>query len=126
MNSDLFSLGRLFLFLLLPKEQFLKFLCMPIKPKQKSTAEKLIKSYPLLQLITEMTQAGQRIGMNQLLKKFHDLKQSGEIRFNKDVVRQLSEFSLRKSGDTSQYLLELVHISWVIIFRVAYKKWVYV
>ena len=111
MNSDLFSLGRLFLFILLPKEQFLKFLCMPIKPKQKSTAEKLIKSYPLLQLITQMTQARQRIGMDQLLKRFPDLKQSGEIRFNKDVVRQLSEFSLRKSGDTSQYLLELVHIS---------------
>ena len=96
MNSDLFSLGRLFLFILLPKKLFLKFLCMPIELNQKSAAVKLIQSYPLLQLITEMTRVTQRITMNSLLKRFDELKQTGEIRFNNDVIRQLNEFSSRK------------------------------
>ena len=111
MNSDLFSLGRLFLFVLLPKKLFLKFLCMPIELQQKSAAVKLIQSYPLLQLITEMTRVTQRITMNSLLKRFDELKQTGEIRFNNDVVRQLNEFSSQKFENTADYLLKLDHIS---------------
>ena len=84
---------------------------MPIELKQKSAAVKLIQSYPLLQLITEMTRVTQRITMNSLLKRFDELKQTGEIRFNNDVVRQLNEFSSKKFEDTSDYLLKLDHIS---------------
>ena len=111
MNSDLFSLGRLFLFMLLPKKLFLKFLCSPIEPNQKSAAVKLIKSYPLLQLITDMTRATERIDMDTLLKRYNDLKQKAEIRYNNDVIRQLNEFSSRKFEDTSDYLMKLDHIS---------------
>ena len=84
---------------------------MPIELKQKSAAVKLIQSYPLLQLITEMTRVTQRITMNSLLKRFDELKQAGEIRFNNDVVHQLNEFSSKKFEDTSDYLLKLDHIS---------------
>ena len=84
---------------------------MPIELKQKAAAEKLIQSYPLLQLITEMTRVTQRITMNSLLKRFDEMKQTGEIRFNNDVVRQLNEFSSRKFQDTKDYLLKLDHIS---------------
>ena len=111
MNSDLFSLGRLFLFMILPRKLFLKFLCMPIEPKRKSAAVKLIESYPLLQLITEMTRTTKRMDMNSLLKRFDDLKQKAEIRFNQNIVRQLNEFSTRAFEDTSDYLLQLDHIS---------------
>ena len=111
MKSDLFSLGRLFLFMLLPKKLFLKFICNPIEPNQKSDAVKLVKSYPLLQLMTDMTRATHRIDMDTLLKRFDDLQQKAEIRFNKDVIRQLNEFSSRKFVDTSDYLMKLEHIS---------------
>jgi len=84
---------------------------MPIELNQKSEAVKLIQSYPLLQLITEMTRVTQRITMNSLLKRFDEMKQTGEIRFNNDVVRQLNEFSSRKFQDTKDYLLKLDHIS---------------
>ena len=84
---------------------------MPIELNQKSEAVKLIQSYPLLQLITEMTRVTQRITMNSLLKRFDELKQTGEIRFNNDVVCQLNEFSSKKFEDTSDYLLKLDHIS---------------
>ena len=84
---------------------------MPIELNQKSEAVKLIQSYPLLQLIAEMTRVTQRITMNSLLKRFDELKQTGKIRFNNDVVRQLNEFSSRKFQDTSDYLLKLDHIS---------------
>ena len=111
MKSDLFSLGRLFLFMLLLKKLFLKFLCTPIELKQKSAAVKLVQAYPLLQLITEMTRVTQRIDMQSLLKRFDDLKKKAEIRFNNDVVRQLDEFSTRKFVDISDYLMKLDHIS---------------
>ena len=84
---------------------------MPIDLKQKSAAVKLIKSYPLLELITEMTRTTERIDMNTLLKRFDDLKRKAEIRFNKDIVRQLNEFSTRAFEDTSDYLLQLDNIS---------------
>ena len=90
---------------------FLKFLCMPIEPKQKSAAVQLIQSYPLLQLITEMTRVTQRISLTSLLKRFDDLKRKGEIRFNKNVIQQLNEFSSRFFVDTSDYLMKLDHIS---------------
>ena len=111
MKSDLFSLGRLFLFMLLPKKLFLKFICNPIEPNQKLAAVKLVKSYPLLQLITDMTRATHRIDMDSLLQRFDDLQQKAEIRFNNDVIRQLNEFSSRKFEDTSDYLMKLNHIS---------------
>ena len=113
MNSDLFSLGRLFLFILLPKKLFLKFLCMPIEINHKLAAENLIKSYPLLELITEMTRAKmtQRISMTSLLEKFVNLEQKGEICFKYNIVHQLNEFSSRNFEDTSDYLLKLDHIS---------------
>ena len=111
MNSDLFSLGRLFLFILLPKKLFLKFLCMPIELNQKLAAVNLIKSYPLLELITEMTRATQRITVTSLIERFLHLKQKGEICFKNDIVRQLTTFSSRKFEDTSDYLLKLDHIS---------------
>ena len=84
---------------------------MPIEPEQKSTAAKLIKSYPLLQLVTEMTRATQRISMNSLLERFDVLKKYGQICFNNDVVRQLNEFSSQKFENTADYLLKLDHIS---------------
>ena len=84
---------------------------MPIELKQKSAAVKLIESYPLLELITQMTRATQRINMTSLVKRFDILKQKGEICFKNGIVRQLSEFSSRKFEDTSDYLLKLDHIS---------------
>ena len=84
---------------------------MPIEQEQKLTAAKLIKSYPLLQLITEMIRPIQRISMNSLLERFDVLKKYGQIRFDNDVVRQLNEFSSRKFEDTSDYLMKLDHIS---------------
>ena len=84
---------------------------MPIELKQKLAAINLIKSYPLLELITEMTRATQRISMLSLMEKFDDLKQKGEICFKNDIVHQLNEFSSRNFEDTSDYLLKLDHIS---------------
>ena len=84
---------------------------MPIELKQKSAAVNLIKSYPLLELITVMTRASQRISMFSLLEKLVHLEQEGEIRFKNDIVYQLNEFSSQNFEDTSDYLLKLDHIS---------------
>ena len=84
---------------------------MPILSKQKLAAVKLIESYPLLQLMTEMTRVTQRISLTSLLKRFDDLKRKGEIRFNKNVIQQLNEFSSRFFVDTSDYLMKLDNIS---------------
>ena len=103
--------------MLLPKNLFFKFLCTPIDLKQKTKAIYLVRSYPLLQLITDMTRPTKRIEMDELLTRFENLKQMAGIRFNKDVVRQLNETSLssptssRKFADTNDYLMKLDLIS---------------
>ena len=58
-----------------------------------------------------MTRVTQRIDMQSLLKRFDDLKEKAEIRFDYDVVRKLDEFSTRKFVDISDYLMKLDHIS---------------
>ena len=97
--------------MLLPKNLFLKFLCTPIEPKQKTAAEDLIRSYPLLQLITDMMRVTNRIDMHSLLNRFEDLKKKSEIRFDMNIVRKLNEFSSRKFEDTTNYLMQIDHIS---------------
>ena len=78
--------------------------------KHKPAAEELIRSYPLLQLITEMTRPINRINMTSLLVRFVKLKQKSEIRFNIDVVNQLNAFSSRRFENTD-YLMQIDHIS---------------
>ena len=96
--------------MLLPKNLFLKFLFTPIETNQKPKAAQLIRSYSLLQLIIEMTRVTNRIDMNELKMRFKNLKQKHEIRFNKDVVRQLHEIST-KFELTAHNLMNLEHIS---------------
>ena len=97
--------------MLLPKNLFLKFLCTPIEWKQKSTAEELIRSYPLLQLITDMTRPTNRVDMDSLLEKYENLNERSEICFRNDVVLQLNTLSSKKFEDTTNYLIQIDHIS---------------
>ena len=79
-------------------------------------AVQLIRSYPLLQLIADMTRPKQRIYILELLRRFENLKQRAELRYNNHVVRLLNETSLhpptssRKFMDTTDYLMKLDHI----------------
>ena len=58
-----------------------------------------------------MTRATKRIDMNELLQRFEDLKQTNEIRFDKNIIQQLNQFSTRKFVDTTDYLMKLDHLS---------------
>ena len=84
--SDIFSLGRVFLSMMLPKESFLKFLFVPIL----STADTnyltntLLNQSDLFGLIRLMmkTQRSSRIQLSQVRIKFNDLERNSQIKMN--------------------------------------------
>ena len=59
-NSDIFSLGRVFLLMISTINQFLKFLFVPISD-QKSSIQEEIQNEPVLNLCSKMMQVKNRI-----------------------------------------------------------------
>jgi len=55
-SSDIFSLGRVFLFTVLSKEQFLQFLFVPLIKGGKNKIMELIEKQPMLNIISKMMQ----------------------------------------------------------------------
>ena len=84
--SDIFSLGRVFLFVMLPNEAFLKCLFVPIT----SAAEKfylantILNQNNLFGLISTMIRAkkSERIGLSQVRIIFNDLMRNSKMTLN--------------------------------------------
>ena len=69
-SSDIFSLGRVFLFISLPKEKFLEFLFVPLLTNRgKEETMDLIEKEPILNLISEMMRIENRIDLQSLRKE---------------------------------------------------------
>ena len=69
-NSDLFSLGRVFLFLILSKEEFIKNLFVPITYSGKQLILDEIQNEPIYKLIQKMMTIEKRINLNDIRKQF--------------------------------------------------------
>ena len=65
-SSDIFSLGRVFLFMILPKNKFLEFLFVPIFKGKKEKMMNLIKKEPILYLISMMMRIKNRIDLQKI------------------------------------------------------------
>jgi len=59
-SSDVFSLGRVFLFMILPNEYFVEFLFVPLAKSQKENIAELIQNESILNLISKMMQIEKR------------------------------------------------------------------
>ena len=67
-SSDIFSLGRVFLFTILPKEQFLQFLYVPLIKGGKNKIMELIEKQPILNIISKMMQIKNRVNLKTIGK----------------------------------------------------------
>ena len=87
-NSDIFSLGRVFLFIILSKSNFLLWLYLPIDKKLKSKIDAIINDEPILKLISNMTKMKNRFNIRSVRRNF-------------DIIRNNSLLNLDKSLETS-------------------------
>ena len=107
-SSDIFSLGRVFLFSLLPKEKFLQFLFVSLVKGGKSEIMKLIEKEPILNLISKMMRIQNRISLKAIRKELPSAIQILTTR----TVEQISEIIQKSTSEcANQYIDVLKNLS---------------
>ena len=101
-SSDIFSLGRVFLFMVLPKDQFLEFLFVPLLNKAlKEKITGLIKKIPILILISKMMRLKKRIDLQAIRNEL----QSVEQLMNLSAVAEIRDIIQKSSSNcTTEYI----------------------
>ena len=90
-KSDIFSFGRVILFLLLSKERFVKWLFVPIKDQTRALHRmvSLCRPEQTFNLISQMTSLSNRIGLHGARKLFERLKKRSRISFNRSLINTI-------------------------------------
>ena len=114
--SDIFSLGRVYLFMLLKKESFLKILFVPITSSRDSRYlnRSILRQLNILGLIYQMSSidASTRIGLSDVRSKLIQLKINSQIRLNTSEICQIEAIStMNMSTAMESYIRDLDHIS---------------
>ena len=114
-KSDIFSLGRVFLFVLLPSTQFLKWLYLPICNEDDNLSlSDRVWSDPLLQLISKMSKVEltDRIDLGTMRQEFDQLKDNKLIRLKGGAILEIDSILTKNLAPSIQdYLGELDHLS---------------
>ena len=80
-STDIFSLGRVFLFMILPKEQFLEFLFVPVVKKTgKKKITELIEKETILSLVSKMMRIKKRLDLPAIRNKLQSVEQFMNLR----------------------------------------------
>ena len=107
-STDVFSLGRVFLFMILPKQYFLEFLFIPLTKSQKENIAELIQNEPILNLISKMMQIEKRLDLPAIRTKLQSIVHID----NKFTVAVISEVIQRSTSIyTNEYIDVLKHLS---------------
>ena len=114
--SDIFSLGRVFLFMMVSKESFLKFLFIPITSSADTIylTNTILNQNDLFGLICRMmeTQKADRIQIQQIRTKFDSLKRNLLINLNSSAQTEIERIATQNvSTDLINYISDLDHIS---------------
>ena len=107
-STDIFSLGRVFLFMILPKEKFLEFLFVPLTKGGKERIMELIENEPVLTLIAKMIQVENRIDLQTIRRELLSIQKIPST----SIINSISE-SIQKSTSecTTQYMDILKHFT---------------
>ena len=100
-SSDVFSLGRVFLMMILPKDKFLDFLFVQITQRRKKDIMKLIETEPILHLISKMM----RINPDDRIKPEEiriELDNVSKIKLQNDVI--ITNISEKIDGSKPDYV----------------------
>ena len=114
--SDIFSLGRVFLFMMLPKEDFLKFLFVPITSRTETNYLKntILNQRDFFGLIHCMmkTQQSSRFKLNQVRIIFDDLKRNFQIKADSFAQTEIERIVTQNlTPEIRCYIEGLEHIS---------------
>ena len=108
-SSDIFSLGRVFLMMILPKDKFLEFLFVSLTKGGKAEIMELIENIPILDLLSKMMRIKKRIDLHTIRKElqsvFINVKNLGlDVAISNIIKKSATKY-------TSQYIDVLKHIS---------------
>ena len=110
-KSDVFSFGRVILFLLLSKEQFMKWLYVPIKDQTRVSSLNILTTVnpsQLLNLVSEMTSVSSRISLRSARRRFNQLRRDARIKLNPDIIAAIESIvNDELSNDFRIYVSEL-------------------
>ena len=100
-STDVFSLGRVFLFSILPKEKFLEFLFVSLIKGGKDKIKKLIEKETSLNLISKMMRIQNRISLQTIRQKLQSA-----VKFIKiETAEEISEIIQKSTSEyTNQYI----------------------
>ena len=106
-SSDIFSLGRVFLFMILPKAKFLDYLFVPLK-SGKEKIMKLIENEPILDLISRMMRIQGRLGLPAIRTQIQAIEQMKNLTASTEISNIIQNST---SSDTNEYIDVLKHFS---------------
>ena len=110
-KSDIFSFGRVILFLLLSKQQFLKWLYVPMKDSTRvSSCKILMNSSPnqCLNLVSQMMSITNRISLQSARSHFNQLRRDSRIKLTDALIGAIETIvNDELSNDFGFYVSEL-------------------
>ena len=110
-KSDIFSFGRVILFLLLGKKQFVKWLFVPIKDESRLLSiQTQISNAPgnPLTMVSKMTSVTDRISLKAARMIFDELRRQSNISFTPAFINAIdSVINAEVSNDVETYVSEL-------------------
>ena len=107
-STDMFSLGRVFLFMLLPREKFLEFLFVSLIEGGKEEILRLIESESILKLISKMIQIKKRIKIHEVRVELDAIDQIRSLK----TIAGISDIMKKSTSECSmQYIDNLKHFS---------------
>ena len=105
-HSDIFSFGRVILFLLLSKQQFMKWLFIPI-PKLNIQSLRVPSPTNTITLVVWMTSMTNRIDLKSCRIIFNELRTNFSIRINQNIVNSFDLIVNANLNDFGHYISEL-------------------
>ena len=110
-KSDIFSFGRVILFLLLKKQQFAKWLFVPIKDQIRATSVKSLmcpSHRRILVLVVKMTSISSRINIQSARVLFDELRRDSKVKLNSVLINAIESIVNRQMSIHDQaYVKEL-------------------
>ena len=107
-STDIFSLGRVFLCMVLPKRKFLEFLFVSLTKGGKDRIRELIRKEPIFNLISKMIRIQNRIDLQTIRKELQSVVQF----MNTSTMIEISEIIEKSTSEyTNQYMDILKHFS---------------
>ena len=110
-KSDIFSFGRVILFLLLSKQQFMKWLYVPIKDFTRVSFCRILmnaSTYQRLNLVSQMMSITNRISLQSARSHFNQLRRNSRIKLTDALIGVIETVVNDEiSNDVGFYVTEL-------------------